>query len=80
MPQTATMTKRERKRAAARSKLVAVTQERKAAEQQAEKLRHKQFRFILKSHQAGLTYREIAQITNLTEIRVAQILRAEREA
>ena len=78
MPQSTTA--RERKRDKAREKLAAVTAARQNAEQQAEALRHKQFRFILKAHQSGLTYRECAQITGLTEIRIAQILRAERES
>jgi DNA-directed RNA polymerase specialized sigma24 family protein len=71
---------KERRRATAREKLVKVTEDRKAAEDKADRLRRKQFRFILKSHQSGLTYREIAAVTGLTEIRIAQILRAEREA
>ena len=79
MPQS-TNTQRERRRAKAMEKLEAVTEARIEAEQKADALRHKQFRYILKAHQNGLTYRECAEITGLTEIRIAQILRAEREA
>lgn len=37
-------------------------------------------RLSLRAHKAGLTYKEIAELIGRSEIRVAQILRAEREA
>jgi len=78
MPQSASA--KDRRLDAARAKLTQVTAERQDADRKADRLRHKQFRYILKSHQAGLTYREIASVVGLTEIRIAQILRAQREA
>lgn len=80
MPQNTQVQRKQRKRDIAREKLTQVTTERHNAERRAESLRRKQFRYILKSHEAGLTYREIAEVVGLTEIRIAQILRAEREA
>lgn len=63
----------------ARADLVDATAQRKAAEDRAVKKRQKQFRKCLKAAEAGLTYREIHDITGLSEIRVSQILRDERE-
>lgn len=80
MPRMTAAERKEARRETAMARLTDVTSERVAAEDRAARLRRKQFTYILRSHKAGLTYREIAQITGLTEIRIAQILRAEREA
>lgn len=79
MPRTDPVSRRETKRQKAREKLTDITDTRRKAEDRAAKARKKQSAFILRAHKAGLTYAELATITGLTPIRVAQILRAERE-
>lgn len=61
-------------------RLTLATEAREAAEERAKKRRAKLFRLMSKEQAAGnLTYREISEITGLSEIRVAQILREERD-
>jgi hypothetical protein len=50
-----------------------------AAERKADRERQREFRGILKAHAAGLTYEEIHDIVELSNIRVSQILREQRE-
>jgi len=52
---------------------------RTRAAHQAELARQKFFRYCLKAYNAGLSYAEIKEVTGLTEIRISQILRKERE-
>lgn len=61
-------------------RLTVATTNRNQAEVRASKRRAKLFKLMHREQAAGnLTYREIAEITGLSEIRVAQILREERE-
>ena len=61
-------------------RLSTATTQREQAESRAAKRRAKLFKLMYREQAAGnLTYREIAEITGLSEIRVAQILRDERE-
>lgn len=61
-------------------RLTAAAEARSTAERRAEIKRRKLFRAMLTAHESGeLSYRDIHEITGLSEIRVAQILRAERE-
>ena len=63
----------------AREKLTALCRESDRDEVKAVRSRHRKFAFMPKANDAGVTYRELAEISGLSEIRVAQILRAERE-
>lgn len=64
----------------ARRKLKERTSARDKARDQANKRQQALYTGCLKAYNMGLTYREIASITGLTEIRISQILRQEREA
>lgn len=60
-------------------KVSARTDTRQQDEERAEKSRKRQFRSMyLAQKKGGVTYRELSEITGLSEIRVAQILREER--
>lgn len=64
----------------AKAKLAVLTEKADAAEARAKRLRGRQRRFLFKQQRNGnLTYREISEIIGRSEIRVAQILREERE-
>lgn len=64
----------------ATERLTLATEARNSAEDRANKRRAKLYRIMSKEQAAGnLTYREIAAITGLSEIRVAQVLREERD-
>lgn len=61
-------------------RLSLAAESRNQAEARAAKRRAKLFRLMHREQSAGnLTYREISEIVGLSEIRVAQILREERE-
>lgn len=74
------MNKTPKRKATAAASLAAITAENRKDEAKAKRSRNKKFAQMLKAANAGVTYREIAQISGLSEIRVAQILRAERDA
>lgn len=74
------MNKTPKRKSAAVDALKAITAQNKKDEAVAKKSRNKKFAQMLKAADAGVTYREIATLSGLSEIRVAQILRAEREA
>jgi len=63
----------------ARQRLTELSAVRSRDEARAERSRRKFFKGMLKAFNAGLTYREIADISGLSEIRVSQILRQVRE-
>ncbi len=64
---------------AARERLTAKAEARKAAERNAVKLRHGMYRDMLKAYNAGLTYKELRDVTGMTVVRCSQILASERE-
>lgn len=67
-----------RRRDTAYEKLTDLSDERNRAEEQADKKRHKMYSGMLKAFNAGLTYDEIAEITQLSKIRVSQVLADQR--
>lgn len=66
-------------KARALDNLKLAVERRDAAEAKAKARRARLFRVMFKTHKDGhATYRELSEITGLSEIRVAQILREER--
>jgi DNA-directed RNA polymerase specialized sigma24 family protein len=71
------MTTKKQKRV---DELKAACEESDKADRRAVAKRQKKFRSMLRAHEAGAaTYRDLAEISGLSEIRVAQILREQRE-
>lgn len=76
MPQTRKTTPA--RKAKAVEKLSELVDARDKAEKLADRARHRMYRGVLKSFDAGLTYAEIAEITGLSKIRVSQVLAEQR--
>lgn len=61
-------------------KLTLACEESEKADARAVSKRQRKFRAMLRAHESGtVTYRELAEIAGVSEIRVAQILREQRE-
>ena len=77
MARTATVTPARKSKA--EEKLAALAKARNQAELDAVKKRRTLFKGMLRAFDAGVTYDELSNITGLTTVRVAQILRDERK-
>lgn len=69
-----------KKRDTALAKTKALAEIRKKAEAQAIKDRNKLFDYLDPAFEAGCTYRELAQICEMTTVRIAQILQDRRNS
>lgn len=65
-------------KAQADRKLVQLAAKRDIAEERARLARHAMYEFMPTAQEAGVTYARQSEIVDLSEIRVAQVLRAER--
>lgn len=59
-------------------KLTSLVEKWDAAEEAVVEARHKAYAGCLKAFNAGMTYEEIAEVTQLSKIRVSQVLQEQR--